>query len=590
MSGEPLIIIVGGNALALRVCEELCGTQGHRVVVLWSHEHEIGSRLERLGASFVAFAPNDYDALRAAGVVHASSIMVLDEDDRLNLQVALKARDLNPNIRLVIRQFNRTLGRKIEQNLPNCSVLSLASHSAATYAACALDAACFYAVEFPDNVDGVVAGFSRRRGADFGVAGLTVADAQARLKCRIVGIGGTDRFARDRVIDAEEEVVVFGRLGPLEASAPATAAEARFERASSRRIFFARIAGMIRAARRLDPIIQRIAIGAGILYVLAIVYFSYALKRDWLTSLYFVNTTVTTVGYGDITPLDAGPLAKVFSNGLMFAGVALSGIFVAVMTTALTRAQWIAMQGLRQIRTRGHFVVCGTGNVGSRVIDFLLAQEKKIVVIDPAPSPGIIEFSRNRVLELLTGDATSDTTLDLCNLTYARAVITMTDSDTANLEVALGARARNPKLPVVMRIQDDTFARSIARQFDFTTTYSTAALSAPVFAGLSRFPGSRGRIAFGDDEYNIGERQQGEVPMPPPANHCIPLGVWRKGAFLHINAFDEMEPFDRLLFIVPLSQFRTPQKPAAAPAAAATEPAAGAAPQTPLAAISLEEV
>ena len=67
--------------------------------------------------------------------------------------------------------------------------------------------------------------------------------------------------------------------------------------------------------------------------------------------------------------------------------------------------------------------------------------------------------------------------------------------------------------------------------------------------------------------------------MPPPADHCIALGVWRNGSFTYIDAFDEMEPFDRRLFIVPLSQFRTPPKPAAA------EP-----PATPLAAISLEEV
>jgi len=37
----------------------------------------------------------------------------------------------------------------------------------------------------------------------------------------------------------------------------------------------------------------------------------------------------------------------------------------------------------------------------------------------------------------------------------------------------------------------------------------------------------------------------------------VALAVWRKGAFVHINAFDDMEPFDRLLFIVPLSQFRS---------------------------------
>jgi hypothetical protein len=44
--------------------------------------------------------------------------------------------------------------------------------------------------------------------------------------------------------------------------------------------------------------------------------------------------------------------------------------------------------------------------------------------------------------------------------------------------------------------------------------------------------------------------------MPPPAEHCVALAVWRNNQFLHIDTFDEMEPFDRLLFIVPLSQFR----------------------------------
>jgi Trk K+ transport system NAD-binding subunit len=138
----------------------------------------------------------------------------------------------------------------------------------------------------------------------------------------------------------------------------------------------------------------------------------------------------------------------------------------------------------------------------------------------------------------------------------ARALIALTSSDTANLEVALGARGRNPHLQVVMRVQDDAFAGSIGRQFEAIQTYSTSSLAAPAFAGLSRFPGTRSRIEFGDEDYNVGERLQGEVPMPPPAEHCVALAVWRNNQFLHIDSFDEMEPFDRLLFIVPLSQFR----------------------------------
>jgi hypothetical protein len=196
-----------------------------------------------------------------------------------------------------------------------------------------------------------------------------------------------------------------------------------------------------------------------------------------------------------------------------------------------------------------------------------------VVVIDPAPEADVIEQSRVREIELLTGDATRDGTLDLCNLPSARALIAITNSDTGNLEVALGARGRNPDLQVVMRVQDEAFAGSIGRQFEAIQTFSTSALAAPAFAGLSRFPGTRARIHFGDEDYNVGERPQGEVPMPPPADHCIALGVWRNGSFMHIEAFDEMEPFDRLLFIVPLSQFRSgPPRREQAPAPLANAP------------------
>ena len=108
--------------------------------------------------------------------------------------------------------------------------------------------------------------------------------------------------------------------------------------------------------------------------------------------------------------------------------------------------------------------------------------------------------------------------MDLSNVANAHSIVVLTDSDTANLEVVLGARARNPDIPAILRVQEATFAESIARQFGITTAFSTSALAAPAFAGLSRFPGTRGRIAFGDDEYTVGERLQGEVPAPrrPP--------------------------------------------------------------------------
>jgi Trk K+ transport system NAD-binding subunit len=549
MGDVPLILVVGGDALAVRICTELCSTQGHRVALVWPHDHELAKQLERVDCEYLPFPPNDYDALRSAGVPEAASLMAVGDDDRLNLQVALKARDINPKIRIVLRQFNRTLARKIEQNLPNCSVLSLASQAAATIVGAALDRACFFALQFPD-IDGELCGFTERPAAGFPITGMTVAEAQASLKMRVIALDGAVTIDPTHTFAATDRVIVFGRLRDLAASAEMSTSGIRHRR---RPLRFVRRA--LRSIRHLDPVIRGLLAAVVIVFAGSTALFAVILHRDPITAAYFVSTTMTTTGYGDITP--ATHVGMIAASMLQIVGVAFSGIAIAFLTTALTRAQFTALQGLRQITTRSHVVVCGAGNVGTRVIEFLKMLGHPIVVIEPTPEAEVIEQSRTREIELLTGDATRDGTLELSNLRAARALVAITNSDTANLEVALGARGRNPNLQVVMRVNDDAFAVSIGRQFEAIQTFSTSALAAPAFAGLSRFPGTRARIRFGDEDYNVGERLQGEVPMPPPADHCIALGVWRNRQFMHIDTFDEMEPFDRLLFIVPLSQFRT---------------------------------
>src|SRR5205085_8214470 len=182
-----------------------------------------------------------------------------------------------------------------------------------------------------------------------------------------------------------------------------------------------------------------------------------------------------------------------------------TGIFIAVVAARLTHAQWVRMQGLRPISRRGHIVVCGCGSIGTGVIALLLDFDKPIVVVEQTPDAVLVERARDRGFDLLTGDASRDDTLELCNLGAAHSLVALTNVDTLNLEIALGARARNPSMPIVLRIAEATFASSIARHFEFETTFSVAALAGPVFAGLSRVAGARGRIAFGDREYAIAE-------------------------------------------------------------------------------------
>jgi len=110
------MIVVGGGAIALDTAQELCALQGHRVVVLWRRDPDFTRAVEDIGAVHIAAArPDSTEALDRAGVLDAVTILALSPDDQLNLHAALLARDANPRIRIVLRQFNRTLAYKIEQ-------------------------------------------------------------------------------------------------------------------------------------------------------------------------------------------------------------------------------------------------------------------------------------------------------------------------------------------------------------------------------------------------------------------------------------------------------------------------------------------
>jgi voltage-gated potassium channel Kch len=540
----PTVIIIGGDALALSTAREISQMGGHRVVVLWPADLEFAVAVEAAGAVFVAGRPDSSDGLEAAGVRHAVSILALSRDDQLNLHGALQARDANPRIRIVLRQFNRTLAAKIEQNLPDCSVLSLAWHSAATYAAVALDPSSFRGLQFPER-DGPLTGFASRIADREDLAGHTVGEAEAELGVRIVAIDGDTDIGRDDRVAAGARLIVYAAVDRLLQSAPhQPVPESRPESAARLRSALRRFH---RRLRRTDPYVAVFAAAALLLFAGTTWHFHGSFDIDWLTAAYFVMSTMTTTGYGDITPNHTEPADVAMAMVLMLLGTVFTGIFIAFLASRLTRAQWVRMQGLRPIRRRGHIVVCGCGSIGSGVIDLLLDFDKPIVVVEQSPDAALVERARDRGFDLLTGDASRDDTLDLCNLGAAHSLVALTNVDTLNLEIALGARARNPSMPIVLRIAEANLAASIARHFQFETTFSVAALAGPVFAGLSRLPGARGRIAFDGQEFAIAETVlAGERELPPGA---IALAAYNGGDVTAIRDFAGLEPGTRALIL-----------------------------------------
>ncbi|HEY3611211.1 MAG TPA: NAD-binding protein, partial [Pseudonocardiaceae bacterium] len=133
-------VVCGDNPLAYRLVRELVDRFGADVtVVLPNRNRNQGPNIgQLLGVSLVEAANVDDAALRAAGVVDARALALVGQDDVGNTHAALRAHELNPDLRLVIRMFNMSLGFRIRTLFADCAVLSDAAMAAPHFVAAAL--------------------------------------------------------------------------------------------------------------------------------------------------------------------------------------------------------------------------------------------------------------------------------------------------------------------------------------------------------------------------------------------------------------------------------------------------------------------
>jgi voltage-gated potassium channel Kch len=541
----PLVLVMGDDALVEQVCGELTASLRHRVSLLMPAGAEQAIGLP--GVSRTTLSTGLDDSLLTAGVAEASALLALADDDELNLAVALRARMLNPRVHIVLRQSNPRLGRKIQQNLAGCSVLSLAAHSAATYAASALSPGCYFAIGFPDE-GGALAGFEECPAADLGIGGLAVAEAEQRIGARILALGDRRALPAGTIVNGTDLVTTFGVISARRPSRAFPAGEERGAPAHGRRFT---PAGALAAASRANPIVRTLALSALVFFSLSYCYFHFVLGKPSLAAALIVAATMTNAGFTDFSLAQRGPLVTVGAMAAMLGGILFTSVFIGAISSGLTRAQWIAEQGLRRVRARGHVVVCGGGKIGRSVVDALTAAGKRVVVVEARPDPALVRRGRERDVDLLTGDARSGDTLDLCAIPRAAAVLALTNSDAANLEIALGARGFSPDVPLVVRMERQPLAQATAELFGIST-FSPAGLSAPAFAGLSQFPGTRGRVRFGGRDHTVVQQRHEEAAAGArPEEGGIPLCVWRDDRLVTIRSFEEARRGEPLLFLSP---------------------------------------
>lgn len=219
----------------------------------------------------------------------------------------------------------------------------------------------------------------------------------------------------------------------------------------------------------------------GLLIALGSVYFSFAMNLSAIDALYFVVTTITTTGYGDVTPKDAPATVKLVCIALMLSGTCSFAILFALAADWMFARRLDRMLGRIPTKWRGHILMAGAGNMSVRVAALLRAKGMRVIIVERDEQARSLHTLRRAGHHVLIGDATREETLLLAGGRTARGILALTDNDASNLQIALIARTHNAKAPVLARIDSPLLCQHIA-QNDTLTAFSPVAVAAKAFA------------------------------------------------------------------------------------------------------------
>ncbi len=211
-----------------------------------------------------------------------------------------------------------------------------------------------------------------------------------------------------------------------------------------------------------------------------------------LDSLYATAQTVTTVGYGDVTPRTTA--GKAFATLFMMVGVGVVLYALTATVQSIVQSELVATFGQRRLtrkmsKLRNHFIICGAGRVGGHLIRSLQGNNDLFIVIEKDPQK-VTELMDVHV-PVLVRDATLEETLHEAGVDHARGLAACLPDDADNVYVVLTARDLNPNLHIVARAAEEQAEAKLIRA-------GANRVVAPTFIGGHRMALALTKPAVGD--------------------------------------------------------------------------------------------
>jgi len=150
-------------------------------------------------------------------------------------------------------------------------------------------------------------------------------------------------------------------------------------------------------------------------------------------AIYWAIISMTTTGYGDITPSTGG--GRVIAAVVVVSGLVLLSIVTATVSSVFVERKIREGKGLETVKFKDHIVLCGWNNNAEEIVDGLirsLPTEKLHLVLVNELSEEEVESLKYKFQErgfrFLRGDFTREDVMARANITQARSAILLADT------------------------------------------------------------------------------------------------------------------------------------------------------------------
>lgn len=210
---------------------------------------------------------------------------------------------------------------------------------------------------------------------------------------------------------------------------------------------------------------RHISILVVLLLLVAAGTFGYSYLEGWNLhdSLYMTIITLTTTGFQEVHQMTES--GRNLTMILLVMGMGIVAYSISVIMNDLLSINLETRRKKKMdkeiSKLKDHTIICGFGRMGKIIAEEISKSHNNFLIIEK--NTKILKQLEHTNFKYIEGDSTHDEVLVKAGIKNAKILVSMIDSDSDALYLALAARTFNPDLQIIVRASEEEARPKILR-------------------------------------------------------------------------------------------------------------------------------